>query len=228
MDLKTELKNISEKLVDIITYISKPVNDLIFDESLKMKTQGKYPNNYPSGLVIHFTAGRSLNGDKDAENTVKYGQSQGYAYWCMSSTGKIYKTHDIDSWGYHAGSSSWKNYGSVSDNFLGLEICNAGRLTKIDDNNYKSWFSEVYTKDQVRYSDKVVVPGLYHKYTEAQEEALTKLCIWLYKNNPDVFQIDNIVGHDECATPLGRKNDPGGSLSFETMQQYRTYLKGLI
>ena len=57
--------------------------------------------------------------------------------------------------------------------------------------------------------------------------------MWLKRNNPDVFRFDYVAGHDEIATlgspgspkekTLGRKQDPGGSLSLP-MAEYREML----
>ena len=75
----------------------------------------------------------------------------------------------------------------------------------------------------------VTVAGTYHRMNATQEDALTKLLLWMHRNNPTVFKLDNVVGHDEVAvedassTSLGRKQDPGASLSLY-MPAYRTKL----
>lgn len=73
-----------------------------------------------------------------------------------------------------------------------------------------------------------IAKGTYEKYTEKQEQALIELVLWLKKNNPSVFNLDYVLGHDEVAGPSGigrwRKTDPGGSLSM-TMDKFRTLLK---
>ena len=48
------------------------------------------------------------------------------------------------------------------------------------------------------------------------------------KNNPNIFNVDYILGHDEVAGPRGigksRKQDPGGALSM-TMTELRELVK---
>jgi hypothetical protein len=39
----------------------------------KMKAKGNYPNNYPAGVVVHFTAGRYENGFENAKSSCAYG-----------------------------------------------------------------------------------------------------------------------------------------------------------
>jgi N-acetyl-anhydromuramyl-L-alanine amidase AmpD len=193
-----------------------------------MKVNGPYANKYPQGAVVHFTAGRSLEGDKHAENTVKGGVKNGYAFFVISSTGTVYQNFPLSHWGSHAGVSKHPVLGtSVSRKLVGIEICNAGSLKKKGD-KYVSWFNEEYTESQVRHikkkRDALDPTGIYHKFTEAQEKALIDLLLWMHKNNPKVFNLDYVLAHHEVSP--GRKNDPGGSLSM-SMSELRAHLKKL-
>lgn len=199
--------------------------DAIIPE-FRMKTRGKYKDNYPVGAVVHFTAGRSKDGLKNAIRTTLHGKENGYCYLSISSDGKVVQSFALDEWGYHAGQSTWPGLGEgVSNKLVGIEVCCAGRLVK-DGEEFESWFGEKYSSKEVRYSAKIdnIKAGFYHKYTAEQEKSLEKLLLWLKNNNPKVFNLDYILGHDEVAAPRGRKNDPGGSLSL-TMPNFRRYLK---
>jgi N-acetyl-anhydromuramyl-L-alanine amidase AmpD len=72
------------------------------------------------------------------------------------------------------------------------------------------------------------VAGYFHKYSLAQEASLIELLVWLKNNNPSIFNVDYILGHDEVAGPKGigrsRKQDPGGALSM-TMAELRDLVK---
>ena len=184
-------------------------------------SRGTYTDGYPKGAVIHFTAGRR-NG---LESALNYQVDQGYLYFVIDEDGNIGQNFSLDSWGYHAGKSSYQGLsGSVSDDLVGIEVQCAGKLTKQGD-SFRTWFGTTVPESEVR-----TIPskkdnqqqGHYEKYTEAQENALTTLILWLHKNNPEVFKLNFVVGHDEVSP--GRKNDPGGSLSM-TMPQYRDYLR---
>lgn len=186
-----------------------------------MKTRGKYRKWYPEGAVVHFTAGRSLNGVQDAVNTSNYGVKQGYTYFTIASDGTIIQPFSLEEWGSHAGTSEWAGLGSgVSQYLVGIEVCCAGKL----DSKMTSWFGEQYDEKQVLYSEKIdnIQKGFYHKYTDAQKKALLDLLLWLKHNNENVFSFSNVVGHDEVAP--NRKNDPGASLGC-TMPQFREFLK---
>ena len=184
-------------------------------------SRGSYASGYPKGAVVHFTAGRR----DGLASAISYQVEQGYLYFVIDKDGDISQNFPLDSWGYHAGQSSYPGLsGTVSDELVGIEIQCAGRLTK-DGNNYKTWFgTNVDPADVRRIPQKTEnqEEGYYEKYTDAQEEALTRLVLWLHANNPDIFKLDNVVGHDEVSP--GRKNDPGGALS-KTMRDFRGFIK---
>jgi hypothetical protein len=208
---------------------------------LVMRTRGKYDKGYPYGAIVHFTSGRYEGGIHKALDTIQGGVKNGFAFLCIAVKGELVQAHPVTEWGYHAGESAWKNpsfarrlVGSVSDDLIGIEINNAGRLEKTKDGRFKTWFGTYIPADQVRHvsaSDYGTVEGYYHKYTAEQEKTLTNTLLWLKANDPvGCFDFDLVLGHDEVAGKLGigyfRKNDPGGSLSM-SMPQYRAYLKNL-
>lgn len=192
-----------------------------------MKTRGTYPDGYPRGAVVHFTAGRDQT-EKQARNSVSNGRENGYCYFVIGPAGEVYQAFPLDRWGYHAGESSWKGLGaSVSSKLVGIELCAAGRLS--DEN--ESWFGVRYDDADVREvnEDHYGCPsGRYKKYTERQEAALFQLLTWLKNNNPSVFSYDLVLGHHEVSGMKGigrwRKNDPGGALSM-TMNDLRDRLE---
>jgi N-acetyl-anhydromuramyl-L-alanine amidase AmpD len=191
----------------------------------KLPTQGKYAKGYPEGAIVHFTSGRSLNGDQNALDVVSFAKVSGYCFFVISSTGRVFQGFPLNEWGYHAGKSEWKQYGKpISPNLVGIEVCSAGKLSKTADGKLVSWFGERYSSEQVRQNSKHenVAEGFYHKFTQAQEDALLDLLVWLKWNNESVFNLDLVLGHDEVSP--GRKSDPGGSLSM-TMPNYRKWLK---
>lgn len=194
----------------------------------RMKEKGKYANGYPIGAVVHFTAGRS-GGLKKAMDSIEGGIENGYAFLCIADTGEIVQANPLNTWGYHAGESAWKGIlGSVSDDLVGIEMNNAGKVESVGNGRFKTWFNTYLTADEVRYvteKDYGCPTGYYHKYTPAQEKTLIEFLVWLKKNDPTgKFKIDYILGHHEVAGKLGigkwRKNDPGGALSM-TMAQLR-------
>ena len=178
----------------------------------KMGTSFTYPKNYPHGAIVHFTAGRDKT-EQDALDSYNWGCDQGYVFFVIGPTGKLYQGFPLNKGGSHAGASSWPGLGSgVSSKLVGIEIACAGGL----DSRGKSWFGVTYPQDEIRKGFK--------KYTPEQEETLIKLLVWLKKNNPEVFDVQYILGHDEVSP--GRKNDPGHSLSM-SMSELREKIKRL-
>jgi N-acetyl-anhydromuramyl-L-alanine amidase AmpD len=197
--------------------------------NINVKNHGKYKtkSGMPRGLIIHFTSGRSQNGDVDAINTLRDLSDRSFGCMVMSSNGNIFRAQNqmIDDVAFHAGISSWLEKTGISYYCMGMEICCAGDVNK-DGDYFKSWFSGKYYKDEVReIKDKTLNqwPGFYHKFTSEQEASLIKFCLWQKAINPE-FDYDWVIGHDECCIPLGRKLDPGGSLSVP-MKEFRSFLK---
>lgn len=211
------------------------------DRKFSMQTKGAYANGYPVGAVVHSTEGRSKKGDQDAENTIEgTGIPHGHCYFCISSTGKIYQSFPLNRWGVHCGQTYQSSLGFNLDNQLvGIEVCAAGIVKKVGD-VYKPDWNESFTEAEVRFSAKVEnvqEAGHYHRFKDVQEKALFDLIIWLHSNNPAVFKLAQVFGHDEIATigpkgsanehKLGRKQDPGASLSVY-MKDFRQKLLAAI
>lgn len=216
--------NLSDQDQKLLWY---PLAEIV---SPRMKTQGIYSTNYPVGAVVHFTAGRSKT-DQDALNSLAYGREQNFSYFTISRSGKVYQASPLNQWGYHCGESKHPILGNgLSRKLVGIELACAGKLDKIGDNKYKSWFGEVFESADVREctGENWGEVGYYHKYSFEQEYALTNLILWLKVNNPSVFNLDYVLGHHEISgkQALGhwRKNDPGASLSMP-MKYYRDKLK---
>lgn len=185
-----------------------------------MKVQGEYANGYPVGAVVHFTAGQ-CDTEQHAKDSLSWGIREGYAFFVIGPTGVVYQNFPLSHWGYHAGVSSYPGLGSgVSSKLVGIEVVCAGMVSA----QGESWFGKVFAADRLRKvkEEANIQAGTYVKYTPEQEDALIALLVWLKKNNPGVFDIQYIVGHDEVSP--SRKNDPGGSLSM-TMAELRALIK---
>lgn len=229
------------KVSDIETEIERdnitpPIEDTAPDDELQIvyvdtvwQTKGAFrtKSKKPSGLCIHYTV--SGNSKQHAINVAKYFSTTpkvlGYQVACpiMDKDGIIYipKTWDIfGDWHNNIGPSKHGNLSGLSQYFLGLEICSWGRLD--DQPNRGVPENE---KRTVAKKDNMA-QGTYQIFTKAQEKALVLLIKKMLKECPE-FKIENIVGHDSCATPQGRKQDPGGSLS-RTIPEFRAYVYDLL
>ncbi len=153
---------------------------------------------------------------------------------------------DWEQWGSHAGRSLCpvtKRKG-VSQYYVGIEVNSPGMVfPTMDADVFVPWFDavrgakgqvvldaqgrarvknpngELYRAAQVRV---VAAPvrnirrGVYTCFTSVQFGALFELLRWLKARFPASFRMDRVFGHDEVATPSGRKTDPGGSMGMAT------------
>lgn len=187
---------------------------------------GHYPKGYPEGLVIHTTDG---NPSQKGEDGIDFQLESAMLYLFMDKDGGIFQNFPLDHCGSHAGHSHWDGLGdAVSHHLLGVEIACSGMLCNDGSPDWNRGHPfPVEEINEFHIGLDNIARGKYHRMTQAQEESLSALIAWLHYNNPDVFNLDFVLGHDEVATPHGRKSDPGGSLSV-TMPDYREHLKQLI
>lgn len=191
-------------------------------KGVKFANRGRFktPNGEPDGAVIHFTV--SPNSPKSAEGVVRYLASKGLGCPVVDAYGTIYVPEGFD-WerdiGYHAGVSEWRGKKSVSNTKIGFELCGWGSDTK-----GKNLPADQIRRGPSNSGDKTEYN--YQKYTPEQEEFLFNVMPYLKAKYPNTFKYDEVCGHDECATPKGRKNDPGQSLSM-SMPDFRSKMKSL-
>lgn len=184
-----------------------------------LPTKGRYASDYPIGAVVHYTAGGYGLSELDLA------RQMGHTYFLIDEYGGIHQGFPLDRWGSHAGVSSWKGLtGNVSRYLVGIEVDCAGILKADGPGMFKTWWGQSIEREKVRVvaSQANRTAGAYHMYTPEQEKSLVNLIVWLKGNNPSVFNLDLVLGHDEVSP--GRKQDPGGSLSV-TMPQLRTKLE---
>ncbi|MGQ2965782.1 N-acetylmuramoyl-L-alanine amidase [Methylophilus sp.] len=202
---------------------------------IRRAAKGEYPRGYPYGAIVHFTAGQYSKGLQNAIDAIS---GSNYFFCSIGTDGKFVQANPLNQWGNHAGVSAWMIAGekrsSVSNFLVGIEITNPGRLEAHQGKYYTHWDKD---RKQPLDADKVrviaqnrdnILAGAYLPYTSAQEQSLIEFLLWAKANNPEVFDFDYVLGHDEVAGPKGighwRKNDPGGALSM-TMTEFRKLLK---
>jgi hypothetical protein len=202
----------------------------------EIPTRWMYEGGWPTGGILHFTAGRD-----NPRDTVVYLGKVGYPCLVMGRDGKVYQAFPASRGGYHCGTSHHRYC-------FGLEVISAGRCTpcSVDGaTKYAPWFAykggdpasgiiekpdDCFEEDQMRFVNRNGSrrEGWYNKYTKLQESAIVKVFLWYKWADPtNRFDFGKVIGHDEACDQddrlSGAKVDPGGALSM-CMPEFRELL----
>ena len=139
----------------------------------------------------------------------------------LQRDGTLWQQSHGDRGGWHAGRASvipykFRSRGGKKISHLcrGVEIDCLGKLKKRGGGFTSSNNRYSVVPDNVRYVTREMgyqCEGYFEKFTEKQEETLAHLIAY---NVAMGLPAQNHLGHDEIARPIGRKTDPGGSLSM--------------
>ncbi|MEM9391347.1 MAG: N-acetylmuramoyl-L-alanine amidase [Bacteroidota bacterium] len=158
-------------------------------------------------IVIHYTAGSSGLSSARWLSTETVAAS---AHIVIDRSGQIYQLVPFNRKAWHAGISEHSGRSGFNDFSIGIELDNAGPLTKAG-NRYRSSFNSEYTEDEVLkaiHKDESSA-RFWHKYSETQTLVCEMLCSLLISH----YGIRFILGHDEIS--VGRKIDPGPAFSMD-------------
>lgn len=186
---------------------------LLESEFVKLKsTPNKGGEFIPKYLVFHFTAGRSCESSVDWLCNPK---AKASAHLVVGRDGNIVQLAPFNEITWHAGKSSWHGLIGMNHYSIGIELDNAGKLTKIG-SKYKTWFqSEILENNviQAKHKNETDI-GYWHDYTDIQIERAQLLASLLV----DHYKLKGVLGHEDIAP--GRKNDPGPAFPFEQISAY--------
>jgi len=164
----------------------------------------------PDTIVIHYTAGGSA---ESSINTLCDPERKASAHLVVAGNGEITQLVPFDTIAWHAGKSSYGGRSSFNNFSVGIEIDNAGRLTRAE-SGYVSWFGRSYPEEKVIRAThrNETEPTFWHQYTEEQINAVFDICSVLRQAYP----ITHIVGHEEIAP--SRKTDPGPAFPLDKLR----------
>lgn len=161
-------------------------------------------------LVIHYTAGR------DAVSSAKYlarADVKASAHLVISREGEVIQLVPFDKKSWHAGRSSYMGRSGFNNYSIGIELDNAGILTRVG-NQYQAWFGKKYPEEEVvrAVHRNETKPAWWHAYTEAQLQTCEDIARLLI----DTYHLKLILGHEEIAP--GRKQDPGPAFPLDKLR----------
>lgn len=164
----------------------------------------------PRYLIFHFTAGRSA---VSSINWLCNPDAKASAHIVIDRKGQITQLAPFNIKTWHAGVSHWNGISGLNSHSIGIEMDNAGKMTKVG-TKYRAWFQKEYSEEEVifathKFDDE---PSYWHIYTEPQIESATKLAALLVAE----YNLKDILGHDDIAP--NRKEDPGPAFPLESFR----------
>ncbi len=154
-------------------------------------------------LVFHYTAGRSAESSVESLCTRKP-QGNASAHLVLARDGRIVQLAPFNVVAWHAGVSQWNGLVGLNRASIGIELDNAGALSRVGD-KFIAWFGKEYAASEVMLAEHKHGGGMrpWHAYTEAQIERALELAELLV----DHYRLEDVLGHEDIAR--GRKQDPG-------------------
>lgn len=172
---------------------------------------GKFAPGLPDTLVVHYTAGLTLQG---AVRTLCDPASKASAHFVVDRDGSIVQLVGIDTIAWHAGVSRHLSRSGLNKYSVGIEIVNAGRLNRTAAGEFVTWFGARVDPAQalqlVHRNEDVM--SWWHAYTEEQVESVCELARTLVAG----LGLKHILGHEEV-TP-GIKSDPGPAFPLDPLR----------
>lgn len=178
---------------------------------LANKNKSKFAENLPDAIIIHFTAGRS------GQSSAKYladPSVKASAHIVIGREGTVYQLVPLNIISWHAGVSSYGGRTNWNEYSIGIELDNAGPLTKAG-NEYLSWFGGRYPENEAIYDihRNENQPRYWHTFTQLQIEACEVVCRAIMAK----YAIKSILGHEEIS--VGRKVDPGPAFPLDKFRE---------
>jgi N-acetylmuramoyl-L-alanine amidase len=178
------------------------------------------------GVVLHNTAD-----PKESRVLIWFQDSQAKAsaHFVIARNGHITQCVPLEEVAWHAGASKMLYRGAENPNVnlftIGIELCNCGRLNKdpVSGRLYYVVAGKQFDYDGLPaveagliFGNGQVVKGLWEPYAKPQLAMLKWLLEELQKEG---YPVKNLVGHEEIAVPMGRKQDPGPLFPWEAFER---------
>lgn len=176
---------------------------------------GPFAPDLPDTIIIHYTA------DSSAESSVNMlcdPRTKASAHLVIGRDGAIYQLLPFNLIAWHAGKSAYQGRVGFNRYSIGIELDNAGQLTKSGE-QYVAWFGRAYPENDVveAVHRNETRPSYWHRYTEEQITIAHGICTDLI----EAYGISSILGHEEVSP--GRKIDPGPAFPLDKLRERVLY-----
>lgn len=165
----------------------------------------------PSLLVMHYTAGGSA---QESINWLANKMAKASAHLVIGRDGSVVQMVPFDRVAWHAGISQWKGVRGLNYKSIGIEMDNAGKLTR-KGNNWATYTGKLVPSADVivlKHRNESTTAG-WAKYPEEQIRAAEAVARALVR----AYGLREIVGHDDIAP--ARKTDPGPAFPMDEFRR---------
>jgi len=197
----------------------KVINHILYADD-KPVAQKPSPNHggemTPEILVLHYTAtdtaASAINilTDSKASNRVS-------VHLVLDRDGTVTQLLPLNVVGWHVGKSAWDGKVGCNSFSIGIEQINAGVLNKTANGEYLTQIGKhVIPPNDVIYAQHHITKGwaYWHDYTTVQIET----AIAIGQAIDEAYHLKDVVGHEDVATPPGRKVDPGPAYPLDSVR----------
>jgi N-acetylmuramoyl-L-alanine amidase len=173
----------------------------ILTEAIQQRIAGGSSMPVRRFLVIHFTSGATAQSSIDFwKSPSAHGAS---AHIVIDRDGTIYQCRPFNVTAGHAGKSKWKEFSSLNNCSIGIELANAGDSANADGTAFDSRKFRCPAGVAVAKHKNGGPATAWERYPEAQLSAALELSKLLVAT----YNLDDVLGHEDIAPD--RKNDPG-------------------
>lgn len=166
----------------------------------------------PRYLIMHYTAGRN------AASSIQWltnRDARASAHIVIGRDGSVTQLVGFNRRAWHAGQSEWNGLVGMSRHSIGIELDNAGVMTRRN-GRWFAWFNEAYPDEEVveaTHKHHTTSKG-WHSFTPIQLRVATGVATAIVRK----YSLLDVIGHDDISPT--RKVDPGPAfpmLSFRSM-----------
>jgi N-acetylmuramoyl-L-alanine amidase len=175
------------------------------------KTRNIGPRYTPKFLVMHYTAATSANSSISwLTNPV----SQASAHLIIDRDGTVTQLAPFNVITWHAGKSRWSNLEGLNKYAIGIELVNAGRLSKIGETCICPLDKKAIAADDIVIAThkNESREAVWQEYTDKQVAVALQIAALLVST----YRLEDVLGHEDIA-PI-RKSDPGPAFPMKSFR----------
>jgi len=165
-------------------------------------------------LILHYTV---FNTIEQTIATLTDSKFQVSAHLIIGRQGEIMQLVPFNRVAWHAGKSAWQGLENLNQYAIGIELVNAGYVTRTEDGKWVNWFGD--EMDERQLIEMKHKNDEQYRHWEIYPEAQLSTALTVSQLLIQTYDLIDILGHDDIAPH--RKTDPGPAFP---MTDFRTQL----